>query len=380
MNKKNSKWLIGLIVILAVIALAFLLNNSKQQSSQVADEYIVGVVTSLSGPGAALGQPWVQGMELAVDEINSQGGVNGKNIKLVVEDDSMNTGKSATAANFIIDTQSPDVLTTLFHISAIAMNPISENAKTPLITASFARSVLDNPYTFKINFDSLTGCEDLIRYAKENGKYQKLGVLMSKTGYNEFCLEGAQKVDSDISEYWYNFGEKDYRTHLLKAKQDGVDALLTVGIDFEYIEMFDQINELGLDFSFFCATASECIFNDSLASKASKLQGEVLSVDFVDPEALPESDFAKKFNAKYGKAEGIVLTYSMIGYDQMIILKEVFAECEAGDKACAFKQLKKYDGVGSGIINSSGFEDRVMQLRNDVYEFVDNKWSLVSAE
>jgi branched-chain amino acid transport system substrate-binding protein len=379
MLKKNAKWLIGIGVILIII-IALILNNSQQKIIQETDEYTVGVVTSLSGPGASLGKPWVQGMELAVDEINEQGGINGKNIKLVVEDDSMNTGKSATAANFIIDTANPDVLTTLFHISAIAMNPISENAKTPLITASFARSVLDNPYTFKINFDSLTGCEDLVKYAKENNKYTKLGVLMSKTGYNEFCFEGANKVESDISEYWYEFGEKDYRTHLLKAKQDGVDALLTVGIDFEYIEMFDQINELGLDMSFFCATASECIFNDNLASKASKLKGEVLSVDFVDPETLPDSDFADKYNKKYEKAEGIVLTYSMIGYDQMIILKDVFEECNSGDKECIFKKLKKYDGVGSGIINSSGFKDRALQLGNDVYEFVNNKWSLIRSE
>ncbi|MBT3817124.1 MAG: amino acid ABC transporter substrate-binding protein [Candidatus Magasanikbacteria bacterium] len=374
MNKHKKSILIGLIAVVIIMAVSLVVSKNKINKDET---YTVGVVTSLSGPGASLGKPWVQGMELAVEEINAQGGINGKNIKLVVEDDSMNTGKSATAANFIIGTENPDVLTTLFHISAIAMNPISENAKTPLVTASFARSVLDNPYTFKINFDSLTGCEDLIRYAKENSQYKKLGVLMSKTGYNEFCLEGAKKAELDISEYWYEFGEKDYRTHLLKAKQDGVDALLTVGIDFEYIEMFDQINELGLDMSFFCATASECIFNESLASKASKLKGNVLSVDFVDPEALPDSDFAGKYNEKYEKAEGIVLTYSMIGYDQMMILKDVFEECNAGDKECIFDGLKKYDGVGSGIINSSGFEDRALQLDNDVYEFVDNKWRLI---
>lgn len=371
--KKYSK-LFFLTFIL--IILAYTLNNSFTQTNKSQQEYVVGVVTSLSGPGSSLGQPWVQGMQLAVDEINNQGGVNGNNIKLVVEDDSMNTGKSATAANFLIDTQRPDILTSLFHISTIAMNPMSQRSQTPLISASFARSVLQNPYAFKINFDSLSGCQDLIKYAKENSKYKKLGVLMSKTGYNEFCLEGAKAVETDISEYWYEFGEKDYRTHLLKAKQDGVDALLTVGIDFEYIEMFDQIHELDLDFSFFCATASECIFNKELADKASLLKGEILSVDFVNPVTLPASDFANKYNKKFEKAEGIVLTYAMIGYDQINLLKDVFKSCQAGDKSCIYDELKVYNGIGSGIINSNGFQDRIMQLENDVYQFESSQWNL----
>ena len=135
------------VSILVFSLVAYTLNNSFTQSNKSQQEYVVGVVTSLSGPGSSLGQPWVQGMQLAVDEINNQGGVNGNNIKLVVEDDSMNTGKSATAANFLIDTQRPDILTSLFHISTIAMNPMSQRSQTPLISASFA-----TPHTVSLTF------------------------------------------------------------------------------------------------------------------------------------------------------------------------------------------------------------------------------------
>jgi len=255
------------------------------------------------------------------------------------------------------------------------MGPISANEKIPMLTTSFSREVLGiNPYAFKINFDALYGCEQTVSYAKENNLYTKLGVLMSQVGYNQDCIKGVKKADSEVVEEWYTFGEKDFRTQLLKLREAGVDGIITVGIDFEYIAMFDQIAQMGYNTSFFCATASECIFNEGLKSAAREMEGEVYGIDFFNPNELPISDFANDYEVEYGEANGIVLTYSAIGYDQTYMLKDIFENCEPKDTECIYLGMKEYSGSGGEIIQANGFEDRVLGYNYDIYKFDNDSW------
>jgi ABC-type branched-subunit amino acid transport system substrate-binding protein len=253
---------------------------------------------------------------------------------------------------------------------------VAQNEKIPMLTTSFSRGVLkENPYSYKINFDALKGCEQMIAHVKENGGYNKLGVLMSRVGYNEDCIKGVKEVDPNIFEVWYDFGQKDFRTELLKLKNAGVDGIITVGIDFEYVAMFNQIAELGYKTNFFCATASECIFNNDLINAAQEMEGDIYGIDFFDPNKIPESEFADKYSKKYEKAEGIVLTYSAIGYDQTYMLKEILEKCEPRDHECINMEMNNYKGSGGKITNANGFEDRVLNYNYQIYKF-DNEWIL----
>jgi branched-chain amino acid transport system substrate-binding protein len=368
------KYVKSLLVVL-VISL-FLIAGCAQTNK---DEYQIGVVTSLSGPGANLGKPMVEGMELAVKEINAEGGINGKKVKMFVEDGKMDGQATATGTRFILDINNPDAFVTLFHVDAQVMSPITKEAGIPLVHASFARSILPtNPLAFKINFDSLEGCKQLVQYAKDNGEYKKLGVLMSRVDYNTFCLEGAKQVESDIEEYWYNFGDTDFRTLILKAKEDGVDALLTVGIDFEYVEMFDQLRELESGITLFCATSSECIFPELEKTQGDSLEG-TLSIDFVHPEEIAKSEFADKYSKEYAEASGIVVTYAATGYDSVIMLKDILSQCEPGEKDCIKTGLESYKNEKKNtVVDSTGFEDRILRLEYDIYEYQKGDWVQLS--
>jgi branched-chain amino acid transport system substrate-binding protein len=366
---KNTK----IIIFTALLGILLLSGCTQVQN----DEIEIGVVTPLTGKGATLGKPMVEGMELAISEINSQGGINGKQLKLHIEDGKLEGQATTNATQFILNVHNPKAMVTLYHVDAEVMSPLTKQEKIPLLHASFARSILpEDPYAFKINFDAVDGCKQLVEYAKENNKYRKLGALMSRVAYNEYCLQGAKEVESSIEEYWYVFGNTDFKTLLLKAKEDGVDALLTVGIDFEYIEMYKQMAELGYDIDLFCATASECI-NPGLESKNyPSFQGTV-SVDFVHPREMDKSAFAQKYYAAYPNSEDAVVTYAGIGYDAITILKDAFTKCDAVDQECIQSTLESYKNEKrDSVIGTLGFEDRVLKLDYDIYEFNENGWQL----
>ena len=279
------------------------------------------------------------------------------------------------STKFILENYNPSAMVTLYHVDAEVISPLTKQAEIPLLHASFARSILDNdPFAFKINFDAVDGCKQLVHYAKENLKYKKLGALMSRVAYNEYCLAGAKEIEREIPVYWYEFGNTDFRTLLLKAKEDGVDALLTVGIDFEYAEMFKQMAELDYNINLFCATASECINPNLELVNYPSFQGTI-SIDFVHPRKINDSNFAQKYYVKYPQSNGAVLTYVGIGYDAMYILKDAFERCPTEDKSCIKSALDIYQNKKlDSVIGTIGFEDRVLKLDYQIYEFNQAGW------
>lgn len=366
------KKFLSIILWLSLIILA----GCGSQTEQIVQNnvYTIWVVTSLNGNWANLWIPRVQGMQLATEEINNNGWINWKKLEIVAQDDKFDPKETTAATQFLLSIKNPSVLTTLFEVATQAMWPLSKNSKVPMITACFSKWVLDtNPYAFKINFDAEKWCEQMIRHAKENSNYKKLGVLMSEVWYNQECMKWIKNVEPDVTEMWYTFWQKDFRTELMKLKEAWVDGIATVWIDFEYIAMFSQIAQLGYNTNFFCATASECIFNDELRGLAKAIDGSVYGVDFFDLNTLSNSEFAKQYKKKYQKADWTTLAYSAIWYDQTYMLREILKECEPADHTCIYEAMKNYDGSEGKTINTNGFSDRALNYNYDVYEFNKSK-------
>jgi branched-chain amino acid transport system substrate-binding protein len=89
---------------LSAIALAVASGSAAaQQQGVTKTEILVGSILDISGPIAALGKQTRNGMQLRVDEINEQGGINGRKIKLMVEDDGYDPEKAVLAAQKLVN-------------------------------------------------------------------------------------------------------------------------------------------------------------------------------------------------------------------------------------------------------------------------------------
>ena len=355
------------IFILLISGCSFTGNTVKQEN------YKIAVITPLTGDGSNLGQPFASGMKLAVDEINSNGGINGKKIELFVEDSKLSGRESLNAVNYLETAVDPDVYSVIFAAPALSVSSYLQDAKKPLIYEAFSREVLNNnPYAFKANFDSEDGCKRLAEYLKENGKYRKLGVIFAKAPYSEECLIGIKKIEPNVSEYWYTFGETDFRTILEKSKKDGVDRIVIQGIEFEFVALFRQLTEGNYNIKVACATTSECITSNVKESASEQVLNGTISIDFI-PQEIEKGEFAKKYLQKYPDAGFAEIAYGAVGYEEIMYISKAMENCRPGDSSCMVNSLGDVSNYNS-IILSKGFKDRILQLSTDIYNYNGNEW------
>ena len=167
--KKQNKIYLGIgIVVIILIATIVMFSAPKGEG----ENYKIGLIAPLSGFGAIFGESYLKGAELALEEVGS---VNNREVKLISEDSKFEGKASVDAANFLINVENIDILDALFHLPAQSVNPIAKDKKIPFIYEAYTRSMIeDNPYAFKAHFDAVSGCEELMQYAKQNRKYEKI--------------------------------------------------------------------------------------------------------------------------------------------------------------------------------------------------------------
>ena len=123
-------------ILIASIALVSLLIACQPQSSG-GDKVRIGVFMSTTGSTANFGISSVNGIKMAADEINAAGGINGKQVELLVQDDRSDASEAATiVTKFVTQDQVHAVIGEVASSRSIAAAPIAQNAKIPMLTPS----------------------------------------------------------------------------------------------------------------------------------------------------------------------------------------------------------------------------------------------------
>jgi len=122
---------------LSIMAAAVLL--AAPSGPALAQDYVVGITAALTGPPASTYAPAIEGLRIYVDRLNASGGVNGKKIKLVIEDDSAQPSKAAANAKKMLSEENPVLLLNASLSSTYA--PVIVEAKNAGVPLLFASSV-----------------------------------------------------------------------------------------------------------------------------------------------------------------------------------------------------------------------------------------------
>ncbi|HKG47036.1 MAG TPA: ABC transporter substrate-binding protein [Pyrinomonadaceae bacterium] len=123
-------------ILIASIVIASLLSACQPQSTG-GDKVRVGVFMSTTGSTANFGISSVNGIKMATDEVNAAGGINGKQVELLVEDDRSDASEAATiVTKFVTQDQVHAVIGEVASSRSIAAAPIAQNAKIPMLTPS----------------------------------------------------------------------------------------------------------------------------------------------------------------------------------------------------------------------------------------------------
>jgi branched-chain amino acid transport system substrate-binding protein len=320
------------------------------------DEIPVGEFAALTGGSASFGQSSHKGTALAIDEINAAGGVLGKKLKLITEDDQSVAGQPATIVRKLIaQDKVVAVLGEVRSSATIEAAPICQENKIPLISPAATNPKVTEvgSYISRICFiDPFQGTV-MAKFAISKG-WKKLAVLTDvkqdySVGLAQFFKEGILKNGGEIvKEQSYSTGDKDFKAQLTSIKPAKPDAIFVPGYYAEVALIGKQARLLGIKVPLL---GGDGWVGDSLLKVAgSSLDGSFFSCHFsAEDKSAVVQDFVKKFKAKYNEPPDDM---AALGYDSAVILAEAIktAGTTAGDKlSAAIAATKNHAGITGNI-------------------------------
>src|SRR6266850_2020278 len=212
---------------LMVFALAFSSCRNGRQST-----FKIGAILPLSGQPAQYGK-WIQeGLELAKEEINVKGGINGRPLEIIYEDDQANPKLAASAMQKLANVDKvPVVFGSWSSSSVLAQAPIAEASHVIIMAEAVSPKIRDaGDYTFRIQPDGSLYMKALAPYAYDDLKLRKIATLYVNNDFGVdlaavFKREFTALGGSIVSENGFQQGQTDLRTQITLAAQSKPDAI-----------------------------------------------------------------------------------------------------------------------------------------------------------
>jgi branched-chain amino acid transport system substrate-binding protein len=224
-------------ILIASIVIASLLSACQTQGSS-GDKVRIGVFMSTTGTTANFGISSVNGIKMAADEINAAGGINGKPVELLVQDDRSDASEAATiVTKFVTQDQVHAVIGEVASSRSIAAAPIAQNAKIPMLTPSSTNPEVTKKgdFIFRSCFiDPYQGAAIAQFAAKTLGAKTAAIMVDRKNDYST----GLEKVITQIfarmggkivATQSYQEGDQDFNAQLTSLKGSNPEVIFVPG-------------------------------------------------------------------------------------------------------------------------------------------------------
>ncbi len=347
------------------------------------EEIIIGEYASLTGGSASFGQSSHKGTALAIEEVNKAGGVLGKKLKLITEDDQSLAGQPATIARKLISQdKAVAVLGEVASSKSLEAAPICQQSKIPMISpASTNPKVTEvGDYIFRVCFiDPFQGTV-MSKFAQSKG-WKNVAVLTDvkqdySVGLAEFFIKDFTGSGGKIvKEQKYSSGDKDFKPQLTSIKATNPDAIFVPGYYAEVSLIAKQARLLGIKAPLL---GGDGWVGDSLLKVAGNaLDGSYFSCHFsADDKAGKVQEFVKNFKEKYGHVPDDM---AALGYDSAKILAAAIQRAgttEPEKLREAIAATKDHDGItGKITLNAQRNADKpavILTIGNGGFQFVEN--------
>ena len=338
------------------------------------EPFRVGVMESLTGPGETYGAVSVQAKQMAVDEINAAGGINGRMLELIVEDSKCAAQDAITAYNKLTDVDGVKIiLGTSCSGAMLGAAPLAEADGVILFSGLATNPDIANAgdYIFRTAMSDLQVGVDTANLILSDG-HLNLATITETTDY----AEGVRRVTADhfqefggaiVAEERYASDVTDFRSQLTKLINANPDAIhIASQSEFAGGTIVKQVRELGYDGPLYSeivpvgATALEIAGEAATGLKAVTAE--------LDPGNPRSQDVLNNFRARY---DYVTLPwYLASGYDDVHITAECLSRTGDDQDADGFRDCL-YDLTWSGAIGENYSFDangEVVGLANAVVE------------
>ena len=292
-----------------------------------ADTIKVGEYASLTGKEAAYGETSHKGIQLAIEEINAAGGILGKKLELITEDNQTKQGESATAVKKLVSREHVvAVLGEVSSIRSLEAAPVLQTAKIPMVSSAAVNSKVTEvgDYIFRVCFvDSFQGVV-LAKFVRESLHVRRVAILtsvssaysvgMTKVFKERFVADGGAVV----VEQKYSEGDKDFRAQLTAIKATGADAIFASGYYTEAALICRQARQLGLTQLVFGGDGWDAPPLLEIGGPA--MEGTYFSTHYSpDNPGAEVQNFNRRYHARWSATPD---AWAALGYDSVLVLAD----------------------------------------------------------
>jgi len=363
-----------LLVVVLVIAMVGCTKPSSTDTSSE-DVIYIGMLASLTGGYATQGEYAKNSAEIAVEEINEAGGVLGKKIQVIIEDD---LGTDEGAINAYNKLASNDKIVGIigsgYSTLNLAVNSVVERSEI-LTTAQGSNDklgALNNPWHFQMRTADQIQVTAGIRYAVEVLGLKEWAVLNATDAAS---VGQAQVTTSTLSEYGitpklaisYNEGTQDFTSQLVQIQQAGVEAVFSAGNAVEGALLMTQYRQLGIEAAVVGSNAYSSAQMLELAGV--EVMNGVYSATHYTPETPRE--VGQAYTKAYFDKTGVVADAAgALVYDHVYMIAEAVKLAESTDRTAvrdAFITIENFDGAVTDytVTNVGGSGTSAMIVQNE---------------
>lgn len=347
-----------------------------------ADSLKIGLVAPLTGPGAESGRFQIQGAKLAVEEVNKAGGVLGRQIELLIEDDqTTNPGAVLAFSKLAGDKDIPAFIGSIRSTQVHAMAPDIMKAGKPVMIGGTDPQLtrIGNPWLFRFRPNDIYSARVIADFGVNALKLRKWAIVHSTDAFGtngmKNLTEELKKRDvTPVLVQGYTNNSQDFTPVALAVKQSGADVMGTY-MTFEPDQgiFAKQLRQLGVSISWVGSPTT--VTGTALKLAGPALYGSYAVVDFNRDSSPEAKSFATKFEAAYKAVPDVFASWS---YDAVNVLALAINKAKSLDPGAiriailAVKGYKGAEGTYSFDQNGDGLHGYNI-VKNEDGKIVFNK-------
>jgi branched-chain amino acid transport system substrate-binding protein len=342
------------------------------QSEDSTEPIYIGVSGPLTGPNARYGEQWKKGFDLALDEINGAGGINGRPLEYIFEDTQSDPKQSVTVAQkFVADDRIIVELGDFSSSASMAASPIYQRGG--LVQFGFTNSHPDftnagGDYTWSNSVTQGQASPALADFAIETLGLQRLAVFYLNNDWGVssndlFAARVAELGGEVVATESYLAEEKDFRSALTNVREANPDGIILFSYQADGALIAQQVRQAGLEVPLVASSSLQS--PDFLELGGEAVEGVYVLGQFLPTDPRPHvKTVVDNFVAKYGEAPDY---FAVHAYDTMILIAKAI-ELGGPTREGVHSALPQLKDVPSVVYGKASFDPETRRVMNP--EFV----------
>ena len=335
-------------------------NSAASKGTEIGKTFKLGYDLELSGGVAAYGNAGKNGANLAVDEINKAGGINGKQITVISKDNKSDNAEAATVVSNLINNDKVNAVIGSMTSGAVkSMTPNVTKGAVPLVTPAGTDDTLTvtngkvNDYIFRSTFQDSYQGKVLANYTTNELKAKKVVLYYDNSSdYAKGIAKSFEKTYTGkiVDTVSFQSGDKDFQATLSKIKSEDYDAIVMPGYYNETGLITKQARELGIEQPILGGDGFADPTFITLAGDAAATN--VYYVSGYSAKALANETTTKFIAAYQAKYKSEPSMFDALAYDAVYMVKQAAEDTKAKtsvDVKDGLAKLKGFKGATGDI-------------------------------